>query len=160
VITTTRITLLPHPEEHSPEHLPEAPYHHNHASWRNPWVILAAVALVAFIGVNAVSFHQASSVAIGPDGPRTTIIRRGAYGEARVKLDQGAQDSSTQVNGVITAISGNTLTVAGNGTTRSVTVSSSTQYSGATSAAVNDTVIANGSVTGTTFDATTILVNP
>ena len=53
--------------------------------------------------------------------------------------------SSTVVRGVVTAVDGNTITVAGNGVTTNVIVSDSTTYIGsAKSATTNDTIIVFG----------------
>ena len=57
----------------------------------------------------------------------------------------GLATSNTRVNGVVTAVDGNTITVAGDGTTTKVTVSSNTTYSGSSEPAkVNDTITAIG----------------
>jgi hypothetical protein len=121
---------------------------------------LAGIALLAFIAMSAFSFHRTQAASFGLVGPRTTVIRSGTFVGPASRAIQYPADGSTQVRGVVTAVNGNTLTVAGNGTTRSVTISSSTQYSGGLSVAVDDTIIATGSVSSTTFNATAIVVNP
>ncbi|MFZ1249479.1 MAG: hypothetical protein WAQ24_04100 [Candidatus Saccharimonadales bacterium] len=65
----------------------------------------------------------------------------------------GANDSATRVTGVVTAIHGDTLTVAGNGTTKAVKVTTNTIYVGAAKpAAVNDTIVAIGTASADTAD--------
>lgn len=53
--------------------------------------------------------------------------------------------SNTRVSGVVTSVNGDTITVAGNGTTTKVTVSDNTTYTGSSEPAkINDTIIAIG----------------
>ena len=67
-----------------------------------------------------------------------TSVRFGGMG---YNAGNTATTNVTRLNGVVTAIDGNTLTVAGSGKTTKVEVGSATIYNGdATSAAVNDTV--------------------
>lgn len=59
--------------------------------------------------------------------------------------DTSTTSSATRVSGVVTAVDGDTITVAGNGTTKKVTVSSNTTYTGSSEPAkVNDTIVAFG----------------
>jgi hypothetical protein len=74
----------------------------------------------------------------------------------------GGQNSQNQdrIQGVVTNVSGSTLTVAGDGTTNAVQINSSTQYSGGNSAAVDDTVIVSGTTSNGAFTASKIDINP
>jgi hypothetical protein len=65
-----------------------------------------------------------------------------------------------RLQGVVTKVDGDTVTVAGGGKTNTVKTSSSTQYSGGSNVAVNDTVIVAGTLNNGTYDATNIVVNP
>lgn len=66
--------------------------------------------------------------------------------------------SNTRVSGVVTAVDGSTLTVAGNGTTSKVSVSSNTTYVGSSEPAkVNDSIVAFGAKDGSgTLVASTV----
>lgn len=128
-----------------------------HPSWTNPWVVLASVLIVAIVLIGVVRIHTTTAV-------RTAFKRTGAGfqvapGMAR-RFGAAPVVYGPQVDGVVTTVNGNTLTVAGNGTTTSVDVGGSTTYSGATSALVNDTVVATGTFSGNVLDATAISVNP
>ncbi len=72
-----------------------------------------------------------------------------SYGRGGMMRGVGLTTSNTRVNGVVTAVDGNTITVAGDGTTAKVTVSSNTTYSGSSEPAkVNDTITAVGAKDG------------
>ncbi len=75
-----------------------------------------------------------------------------SYGDGfRIDVMRGQRStaSNTRVSGVVTAVDGNTITVAGDGTTSKVTVSSNTAYSGSSEPAkVNDTITAVGAKDG------------
>lgn len=90
--------------------------------------------------------RQFTSVQFLPNGMRTYSgdLRGGMmYG------GDGSTASNTRVSGVVTAVDGSTITVAGNGTTTKVTVSSNTTYSGsAEPAKVNDSITAVGAKDG------------
>lgn len=59
--------------------------------------------------------------------------------------DRDDSESTTRVSGVVTNVSGNTITVAGNGTTAKVEVSDNTTYGGSDEpVAVNDSIVAIG----------------
>ena len=61
------------------------------------------------------------------------------------------------MSGVVTAVDGSIITVAGNGTTTKVTTTDSTTYTGDDKpAAVNDTIMVVGTTSGDTFTATRI----
>lgn len=124
-------------------------------SWRNPWVILAAVLVAAFILFAAATAHVART--------QTTVTRRGATWFTMRKPGVAGRMQVTNgsiVQGVITAANGSALTIAGNGTTSTVTTTSSTKYQGATSAAINDTVVVSGTSSNGTITASRIVVNP
>lgn len=70
-------------------------------------------------------------------------------GMMRGDLSENGSMNNTRVNGVVTTISGDTITIAGNGTTTKVLVSSNTTYSGdAQPTKVNDTIMALGAKNG------------
>jgi hypothetical protein len=144
------------------EPAPDARQHPTHvpiSNWRNPWVILASILVLVFI-VFGLTAHLA-----GKFGPqmyvRTSAGRAavpGPWGPARPRVVT-SNASGSEVQGVITAIDGNKLTVAGNGTTSTVYTSSSTQYIGGSNVVVNDTVDVSGTTSADTFTASSISIN-
>lgn len=73
--------------------------------------------------------------------------------------DDLASDDS-HVGGVVTNISGSTLTIAGNGTTKKVTVNDSTEYYGAAQPVkINDSVQIIGTTSNDTFTASRIMIS-
>lgn len=64
----------------------------------------------------------------------------------------------TQTQGVVTAVSGSSITVAGGGKSQAITTNSSTTYVGGTKPAVNDSVIVTGTKSGSTITATQVEV--
>lgn len=68
--------------------------------------------------------------------------------------------SSSLVSGVVTAIDGNMLTVAGSGTTKQVKTTDTTEYYGAAQPVkVNDSVRVMGTTEGDTFTATRVMIS-
>jgi hypothetical protein len=84
--------------------------------------------------------------------------RGGAFGGGMMG---GTTNNSTMVSGVITAIDGATLTVAGNGTTKAViTNDDTTEYFGAAQPVkVNDSVRITGTTSGDAFTATRVMIH-
>lgn len=126
-------------------------------SWKNPWVILAAFLIAGFIlfGVAAVHVVKRTQAVLARPGRASMMQPYGAGGYVRNPASNGSI-----VEGVVTAANTAALTVAGNGTTSTVSTTSSTQYQGGSQAAVNDTVIVTGTTTNGTFTATKIVINP
>ena len=82
--------------------------------------------------------------------------RGGAFGGGMMG---GTTNNSTMVSGVVTAIDGATLTVAGNGTTKAVTTNDTTEYFGAAQPVkVNDSVRITGTTSGDAFTATRVMI--
>lgn len=86
----------------------------------------------------------------GVYGQRGSMTNGGGFGRGAGFNNAGTDSAnSTRVSGVVTAVDGSTVTVAGNGTTTKVTVSSSTTYVGSSQPAqVNDTIMASGARDG------------
>lgn len=137
------------------------------------WVILAVVAFFAVLGLCAAGstvVHMATNtttrVVGGIDGDRSFVtqttgggLRMGRMMGGRGDFDDTNTTSTTRVSGVVTAVDGSTITIAGNGTTVKVTVNDSTSYSGDDKpAAINDTIIAVGTTSGDTFTATRVVL--
>jgi hypothetical protein len=128
-----------------------------HPSWRNPWVVLAFVVIAGVLLIGA-----ARHLAENRDLAMQKFARVGAGYGAGPMMRHGLRTfvGGPQVDGVVTAVNGNKLTVAGGGTTTEVDTSGSTQYTNAGAVAVNDTVVATGTFSGNVLTATHITVNP
>lgn len=88
--------------------------------------------------------------------------RDGTAGEAPARRLMGTGDrvdSSTRVSGVVTAVNGDDITVAGNGKTTTIKSSSTTIRGTSTTVAVNDTAVSiAGETTNGVFTASTITI--
>jgi len=141
------------------------------------WVLIAVFAFFALLGVFAIgsaAVHMASNRAtraVGIYGEQGVIVqndgngfRTGGMMGGRRYLDDTSTTTTTtttttRLSGVVTAVDGSMITVAGNGTTNKVIVNDSTTYTGSTKpAAVNDTIIAVGTTSGDTFTATRVVL--
>jgi hypothetical protein len=119
-------------------------------------IIVALVLLVVFLGGVAASN-------LDDDFGRRATVHSGMrfnHDSQRGGLRDILGKNQGVVTGVVTAVNGNIFTLAGDGTTTQVTLSSSTQYNGASSVKINDTVVAVGTKNGDTFQANRIAVNP
>jgi hypothetical protein len=146
------------------EPTPDSNQHPAHvplSNWRNPWVILASVLVLVFIVFGLISHAavhfgpQMYTRITGTSGPAGV----GPWGPVGARRSVAIAPGSSEVQGVVTAVDGNKLTIAGDGTTSTVYTSSSTQYVGASSVAVNDTVDVTGTSSDGTFTATGISIN-
>jgi hypothetical protein len=145
----------PTPDSHQhPTHVPLS-------NWRNPWVVLASVLVLVFIVFGLISHAavhfgpQMYTRITGTSGPAGA----GMWGPEGARRSVAVAPGGSQVQGVVTAIDGTKLTIAGDGTTSTVYTSSATQYIGASSAAVNDTVDVTGTTSDGTFTASSIAIN-
>lgn len=126
-------------------------------SWRNPWVIIvAAFLLLVLVGFGSV-VHRVASADGSFVAKRQVIMAPG--GPGMVRGDWSLPAGGSELQGVVTAVNGDKLTIAGDGKTSTVTTTSSTQYLGASSAAVNDTVGVTGTSANGVLTATQIAVN-
>lgn len=115
------------------------------------YTCIVIVSLLLLGGAFAAGRHtQRTSMLTVHNYGNTELSRNSTRGQGSFSRDI-AQDgstrsrSTTRVAGVATAVNGNTITVAGDGTTTKVTVSSNTMYTGSSEPAkVNDTIIAFG----------------
>lgn len=129
---------------------------------RTWWIIGGVTAGLAVIGlICALAWGKAHHVSVGDGG----FERRFGYDrrdpdrlERGMTRDSYASDSS-HVSGVVTAINGTSLTIAGNGTTRQITTTGTTTYYGAAQPVkVNDSVTISGTTSGDTFTANRIMI--
>lgn len=148
---------------------------HEFPAWS--WVIVAVVGFFAVFGCVAAVYAAVHSFS---DGTDVSTNRRGDYSlrddqfgdssnDVRGGMQRGggygmmggygdsANTTSTRVNGVVIAVDGSTLTVAGNGTTTTVKVTDNTTYTGSSKpAAINDTITAFGTTSDGVFTATSV----
>lgn len=147
------------------------------------WVVGAFVVLFALVGFVASGYALIHGVkndaSTSTRSGRDYALRGDQFGNVSNENSNGSTDgttgmtggpgggfgmmrgesgnSSTRISGVVTAVDGDTLTVAGNGTTVTVKVTDSTTYSGSSKpATVNDSIVAVGTTSDDVFTATSI----
>ena len=130
---------------------------------RSPlWYVLGTLIAVVFIILLAGAFKHAlirqdtgrfeRSAGFGFDDRH---MARGGMKGNRDRTNDGAH-----IRGLVTALNGSVLTIAGNGTTKKVTINDSTEYYGAAQPVkVNDSVRIMGTTSGDTFTATRIVIS-
>lgn len=137
------------------------------------WALVALVVFFAALGLCASTMAAVRLATHRLDRDGLTVARFSTSGP-RLSGDQDLEagdmmggrmrnfggnyaNSASRVTGVVTAVSGDSITVAGDGTTTKVVVSSDTTYVGSSQpAAVNDTIVVTGTKSGDTFTAATV----
>jgi len=140
------------------------------------WVLsIVAIVVVVYLILAVGGLWFLHSVADHRDGAssdtRTTMAQHGqrglGNGERTYTVRQSSSDgltttttntTYTQTQGVVTAVNGDSIVVAGGGKTQTIKTNSSTTYVDDTKAAVNDTVVVVGTKDGDTITATQIAV--
>jgi hypothetical protein len=89
------------------------------------------------------------------DGNR---MHRGMQESRGMRGTYGPDSNQIVVSGVVTAVEGQSFTIAGNGTTNRVTTNSKTKYNSDSKVSVNDTVTVVGNVNNNTFTAAQVVV--
>jgi hypothetical protein len=109
----------------------------------------------------AAFFHEMRSSRLGPDGfyGQNTPMR----GYHRNNIYQSAPDtsqtSSTRIVGVVSAVNGDTITIIGNGASKTVKTTDQTVYNTAAKKVnVNDSVVIDGITSGDVFTADSIAI--
>ena len=129
----------------------------NYHSQKSPMVVIAALVVAAAIfGFGLVLGHVLGRFSTVGYGGRPPIVPGAPNYRAGLR---SASSSKIRIEGVVTAVNGSSITVAGHGATNTVTTNSSTQYVGGSQPKVNDTVVALGSISNDTFTATQISIN-
>jgi hypothetical protein len=129
----------------------------NMEPWRQPNVVAVVVVAAVFIFFLGAVFasHNMRRAVYGPGfGPRHGF-NGGFNGQRRLKMN-----NDNRIRGVVTAVNDTSITVAGHGKSNQITINAQTQYSGATKAAVNDSVTIVGSTSNGTFTATRVIILP
>lgn len=141
------------------------------------WVAIAILAFFAVLGLCAAGFTTVrmlsgknghADITSSAIGDRNFTSQRSGNGTMQGGGMMGPRgdfndstDSSgtTRLNGVVTAVDGSTITVAGNGTTTKVVVNDTTTYTGDDKpAVVNDTIMVVGTKDGDTLTATRVVI--
>lgn len=125
-------------------------------------VVLALALIAVVIALVATNVHHRMNNTARMNSSSYMQSRDGTKGEAPAKRFMGTgdrADSSTRVSGVVTAVNGDDISVAGNGKTITIKKSSSTTIRGtSTTVSVNDTIFASGTTSDNVFTATTITI--
>ena len=135
-----------------------------HPLW---WILATAVALCAIIALAAAAkqlFYR--GLPIGSTQTNTNMARtphrfndRHHMRGGRMNDNQEYSDNSTRISGVVTAIDGTKLTIAGYCTSKIAETNDKTQYYGAAQPVkVNDTVMITGTTSGDSFTASRITI--
>ena len=90
------------------------------------------------------------------------LVRGFGGGERGMMMERGGINTGNQsrLSGVVTNVNGSNFTLAGAGTTNTITTSSSTTYQGGSQVKQNDTVMVFGTIANGAFNATQIVINP
>lgn len=127
--------------------------------------VVALVAVVLGFGVIVgwmTSFHYAKTheprdFAVKFEGMPRGPIMRDVFDGADTNDTNGA--TKVRVSGVVTQVSGDSFTIAGNGVTKTIKTTGSTTYNtGSGKVAVNDSVIVSATQSGDTLTAVTVHV--
>jgi hypothetical protein len=137
----------------------------NHRNWVNGAVAALIVILIFLAGTSFANHHrqdmQSKHIFATQGGPFGAGLERGTRGGMHGTLgDSTTSNGETHLSGVVTAVNGDSFTVAGSGATTSVTTNSSTQYKGGNTVKQNDTVIVVGTSANGTLTATNVVINP
>jgi hypothetical protein len=141
-------------------------YDHGYGHHRHKWLALGLILFAAlgglFVGrlVLAHATREFGSAHISVNRQVETG-GRGMMGDGMGgrHLGLGGGEERAALVGVVTALDGSKLTVAGNGATTTVQTDNSTRYVGGSSAKVNDTVRVIGTQNNGVWTATTIRIN-
>jgi hypothetical protein len=117
-------------------------------------VIVVILFMLGAFADHVVNFNRNHGTAV-----TTGFVGRGMGFERRGFVGQAISTNQVEVSGVVTAVNGQSFTIAGNGTTNTVQTNSSTEFTGATKVNVNDSVVAVGTTNNSTFTASQVVVN-
>lgn len=140
--------------------------HHSYSSNKKLGAIIAVIVAAGFLfwaGLAATFFFVRGHSPLFEGN----VIRRdidvgfrggmgGMHGFVRGQFN----DSESRLTGVVTKVDGKNFTIAGSGSTNDITTNDSTQYTSGSSVSVNDTVVVSGTISGGTFTATQVVINP
>lgn len=132
----------------------------NNSGSKSGLILAAILAIVVIFLLGALVDHTVNY----NRNHRAAVITAGFVGgggmgfRQREFIGQAVTTNQIEVGGVVTAVNGQSFTLAGNGTTNTVQTNSSTQFVGASKVSVNDSVVAVGTTNNDTFMATQVVV--
>lgn len=129
--------------------------------YHKPWLVPALIAVVVIVIIGAaVSWVAFRAGRFGPYSFRGVTMHKYISEGARGGMLVGPNNNQIRLQGVVTNVSGNTFTIAGDGSTNTVQTSSSTQYQNGSQVKVDDTVLVYGTTSSSAFTADTVVINP
>jgi hypothetical protein len=138
----------------------------NHYSIHNDrrnWLVSGLIIVLILLLIGAIAHNHQDSRGFGRKAGAFGAVgmrREGKLMGGGGKFNSTIGSNQNRIQGVVTAINGSTITVAGHGATNDVETNSSTQYQNGSSVKVNDSVVAFGTISGGKFTATQVVVNP
>jgi hypothetical protein len=118
--------------------------------------VLVLVGLVAGVWMHIDREHNRQNPMISMVGERG-IMRMGLENGSSINPTDGS--TITRLTGVVTQVNGDSFTIAGNGTTKTIKTDSNTSYNTTDKkVSVNDSVIVTGTDSNGTFTATTVSI--
>lgn len=133
------------------------------ASARRGWWIVISSVVILILAAAALAAAAAYRISGGGGHGASRALgieRRLRIGELSGLQKGTAANGQTRKLGVVTAVNGSNFTLAANGETTQVATSSSTQYRGGSQVKADDTVIAAGTISNGTLDASRVNINP
>ncbi len=150
------------PKQEVAEKAPKKPADTGAAKKAWPTVMTVAAGVIIFVigffaghiggSYRMAAFHRA--------GVRFGFARNYGPGMQSGGMPAGITANTNRITGVVTAVNGQSFSLAGGGATATIQTNGSTQYSGGSSVAVNDTVVVTGTNNNGTWSATRVVINP
>jgi len=118
-------------------------------------VVAGGLFIMGAVADHAMNFNRERGQAIMAGGG---FLRGGNDFGRRPAMGQTLNTNQVQISGVVTAVNGQSFTVAGNGSTNTVQTNSDTQYVNGSKVSVNDSVMVVGTTNGGTFTAAQVAI--
>jgi hypothetical protein len=136
------------------------PVHHKRWFWPTAGIIVVLILIFGFLARLRWAWHGGPGYRLS----RTGDLGARPFGHARIDhfggMGDGQLDSQNRLQGVVTAVNGSIITVAGHGSTNIIQTNGSTSYQNGNQIKINDSVIAFGATSSGTFTATRVVINP
>ena len=146
---------------------PQSTLHRPISRRTGTWIVVVASLLVALLILGLIGTSIAAKYArnsnIYGDNNSSMMNGQGRWRSnmptVYVQRDPSIDTNTVQMTGVVSAVSGDTITLIGNGTSTAVKTNDSTTYNTvAKKVSVNDSVIVSGVSSGGTFTANTVSI--
>lgn len=126
-------------------------------------LVAAVVIILVFLAGAAVANHRHPGPLNKP-GVMRELGRGGSFGPHRGfgggMGNTVTANGQTRASGVVTAVTGDSFTIAGHGSTTNVITNSSTQYHGGNQVKQNDSVVVRGTIANGSLTASQVVINP